>query len=72
MKVPDAIVNAVEGLHLAIDEAARPLEEKNRPRLRCSRGCTGCCVDDLTVFEVEAAAIVSQKPVSSTSAYTAS
>lgn len=60
--IPNPIANAVEGLHLAIDEAARPLEERNRPRLRCSRGCAGCCVDDLTVFEVEAGAIVRRHP----------
>jgi len=23
-------------------------------RLRCARGCHGCCVDDLTVFQIEA------------------
>lgn len=51
-------LDVVERLHEAIDEAARPIEEKNRARLRCGRGCSGCCVDDLTVFEVEAEAIV--------------
>jgi Fe-S-cluster containining protein len=57
-EIAPAIVDAVERLHEAIDEAAAPIAAKNRGRLRCARGCTGCCVDDLTVFEVEAAAIV--------------
>lgn len=55
-------VDVVDKLHLAIDEAVRPIEEKNRARLRCGRGCSGCCVDDLTVFEVEAEAIVRRHP----------
>lgn len=60
--IPDKIVDAVDRLHEAIDEAARPIHEKNRARLRCARGCSGCCVDELTVFEVEAAAIVRRHP----------
>lgn len=47
----------VERLHGAVDELVRPLEERHAGRLRCGRGCSGCCVDGLTVFELEAAAI---------------
>jgi hypothetical protein len=61
-EVPANVVDAVEGLHQAIDAAARPLHERHRDRLRCARGCSGCCVDGLTVFEVEAAAIVRRHP----------
>ena len=35
------------------DEAAR-LTTVHAARLRCGRGCWSCCVDELTVFEVEA------------------
>jgi hypothetical protein len=35
------------------DELA-PLNRRHAGRLRCGRGCADCCVDDITVFEVEA------------------
>lgn len=50
-------IDWVERLHALVDEAARPTERANAARLRCRAGCAGCCVDDLTVFEIEAAVI---------------
>ena len=44
-------------LHDAIDRRARDVAEQNRGRLQCRRGCCSCCVDDLSVFEVEASRI---------------
>ena len=44
----------LEALHGRVDEAVRPLAERHAARLECKRGCSACCVDDLTVFEVEA------------------
>jgi uncharacterized protein len=40
-----------------IDEQARRLEEIHAARLKCRLGCSSCCVDGITVFEVEAANI---------------
>jgi len=47
----------VAKLHAAVDEAVAPVARANAERLRCRAGCTDCCVDDLTVFEIEAALI---------------
>jgi hypothetical protein len=52
--------NYVVRLHRAVDEARAPIEAEHAERLRCKRGCSGCCVDGLTVFEVEAALIESR------------
>jgi hypothetical protein len=41
-------------LHGVVDELVAPLERHHADRLRCVRGCHHCCVDGLTVFEVEA------------------
>jgi hypothetical protein len=41
-------------LHREIDERCASLQSRHASRLRCERGCSRCCVDDLTVFEVEA------------------
>lgn len=47
----------VERLHRAVDAATAPLVRRHGARLACKRGCTACCVDDISVFEVEAALI---------------
>jgi hypothetical protein len=49
-------------LHAAVDEALLPLVRRHAGRLQCRRGCHDCCVDDLTVFEVEAERIRSAYP----------
>jgi hypothetical protein len=41
-------------LHAEVDGQAARLARVHRDRLQCRRGCASCCVDDLTVFEVEA------------------
>lgn len=51
------MVDAVTPLHEELDREARRLHVLHEARLLCRRGCSACCVDDLTVFEVEAAPI---------------
>jgi len=45
---------ALARLHAEVDRQVAPLTERHGERLRCRKGCSGCCVDGLTVFEVEA------------------
>jgi Fe-S-cluster containining protein len=40
-----------------LDGNTRRLSVLHQARLACKRGCSTCCVDDLSVFEVEAAPI---------------
>jgi len=47
---PDNILK----LYRDVDDAVQPLREKHRDRLHCRPGCASCCVDDITVFAVEA------------------
>ena len=49
--------DALRLLHDDVDREAAAVAAKHGERLRCARGCSDCCVDDLTVFEVEADAI---------------
>jgi Fe-S-cluster containining protein len=44
----------LRALHAAADRAAARLAERHRARLRCRRGCAACCIDGLTVYEIEA------------------
>jgi Fe-S-cluster containining protein len=44
----------VEALHREIDGLTEQLETHHAARLSCKRGCADCCVDGITVFEVEA------------------
>lgn len=41
-------------LHEEIDRESGRLAQRHAERLRCARGCSACCLDDLTVFPVEA------------------
>ncbi len=44
----------VDDLHAEVDAGAGALHELHAPALVCRRGCSACCVDGITVFEVEA------------------
>ncbi len=48
------VSDAVDPLHAEVDRQARRLHVLHSARLQCRRGCSSCCVDELTVFEVEA------------------
>jgi hypothetical protein len=48
----------IDAFHAEVDALAGKLEREHRGRLQCQRGCAACCVDDISVFEVEAARIV--------------
>jgi len=52
----------LERLHREVDAGAGALAARHRERLRCGRGCHACCVDGLTVFEVEAERIRAHHP----------
>ena len=41
-------------IHSEVDARVRRLLLVHGGRLQCRRGCASCCIDDLTVFEVEA------------------
>ena len=47
-------VDDLAEFHTAIDREVAPLVGRHRDRLQCRCGCADCCVDDLTVFEIEA------------------
>ena len=44
----------VVALHAEVERETRRLAVLHAERLTCRRGCSACCVDGLTVFEVEA------------------
>ena len=45
---------ALSRLYDEVDEQSATLHALHTNRLQCGKGCSGCCVDDLTVFAVEA------------------
>ena len=49
--------DSIAELHAEIGREAGRLHVLHAARLQCRQGCTSCCVDDLTVFEAEAAHI---------------
>src|SRR5262245_46152814 len=54
MRSPDESQRELRALHDEVDARAAALAQRHAGRLRCGRGCSACCVDELTVFEVEA------------------
>ncbi|MEL7304213.1 MAG: YkgJ family cysteine cluster protein [Myxococcota bacterium] len=50
-------LRAMPILNQTIDKRVAELEKLHHERLQCRRGCHTCCVDDLSVHEVEAAHI---------------
>ncbi len=50
----DASIDALRRFHEEVDRAAAELERRHADRLQCARGCSSCCLDGLSVFDVEA------------------
>jgi len=47
-------LDRLQALYGDVDAQTSPLVQIHESRLVCRRGCCSCCVDDLTVFQVEA------------------
>ncbi|MFT6395961.1 MAG: hypothetical protein ACJAYU_000703 [Bradymonadia bacterium] len=47
-------LDPIDKLHAQISGSAATLEVRHEALLQCRSGCSGCCVDELTVFDVEA------------------
>jgi Fe-S-cluster containining protein len=54
MKTDSTTLQLLEALHAEVDRSASRLFEIHRSRIRCGKGCSDCCIDDISVFEVEA------------------
>jgi hypothetical protein len=50
----DVLFSELEAIYRSVDEGLETLTHYHGERLRCCRGCCDCCMDALTVFEVEA------------------
>jgi len=58
----DRVRGEVVALHEEVELGCAPLRAAHADRLTCRLGCTACCTDDLTVFEVEAERIRAEHP----------
>ncbi len=61
-RITAATLAQVGQLHDVVDDAVHVLLDELDQPLRCGPGCTDCCIDDVTVFEVEAAWILDGAP----------
>lgn len=50
----DALLAELQAIYRGVEERAAPLDKTHSHRLQCRLGCTSCCVDGITVFEIEA------------------
>ncbi len=58
----DEILEELRALHREVDERATELAAHHGERLRCTKGCAECCIDGVTVFEIEASRIQQEHP----------
>ena len=47
----------IEKYHHDVDSALKTLNWEHEKQLKCGNGCSDCCQDELTIFEVEAEVI---------------
>lgn len=50
----DTAIKQLQKFHSEIDHKVQELEKIHSERINCKPGCASCCVDELTVFEIEA------------------
>ena len=50
-------IDTLENLYRRVDAEVGKLERLHGSRLQCCTGCSSCCVDEITVWEVEAFSI---------------
>ncbi len=47
-------MNNLKKFYAEVEKRTAKLEKLHAERLNCKKGCSACCVDDITVFEIEA------------------
>lgn len=52
--MPGSVETSLQALYRDVDRIAGLLHGFHGDRLRCRKGCADCCIDGITVFEVEA------------------
>ena len=52
--IPARVEASLRALYREIDRIAGSIHRIHGDRLRCRKGCADCCIDGITVFEVEA------------------
>jgi len=56
------VLGEIEKLYTEIDKLTQHLCCIHAGRIQCRQGCSVCCVDDITVYEVEAQYILRHYP----------
>ena len=58
MKLPNHFPRKIMKLHEKISNQASKLTKLNSKRINCKLGCSGCCIDNITVYKVESTPII--------------
>lgn len=48
------LISKLEEFYKRVNLTSQHLEKIHSKRLKCRRGCAACCIDEITVFEIEA------------------
>ena len=59
---PEKALEELALFRAEVDTRTSELAARHKERLQCKRGCSGCCLDEITVFEVEAQVLRDKYP----------
>lgn len=48
------VLSKLEKFYAEVEKRVEVLEKIHAERLKCKKGCSACCIDEITVFEIEA------------------
>lgn len=54
MQDRDLLIEELEKFYSEVEKVKIKLEYLNKNNLNCKKGCSACCIDGITVFEIEA------------------
>lgn len=62
MVIDQNLLNELSDFYKELDKAINRIEKYHKDNMNCGKGCKDCCIDGITVFEVEAKYIKHYNP----------
>lgn len=56
----ELLIQEMENFYLEVEKVKSKIEKLNKSRLNCRKGCSFCCVDGITIYQIEAEYILAK------------
>lgn len=60
MPSTELLIQEMENFYVEVEKVKSKIEKLNRNRLNCRKGCSFCCVDGITIYQIEAEYILAK------------